>query len=61
MKQGTRNTEMEQILYWEDKETPENTGWWIVQLDEEGFQYDAVGPYDTEQEAREMAAKYPLE
>lgn len=52
---------MEHILYWEDENEPANTGWWIIQLDEEGFQYDAVGPYETEQEAREVAAKYPLE
>jgi hypothetical protein len=52
---------MEHVVYFVDEDEPANTGWWIIQIDEEGYQYDSVGPYESEEEAKEVAAKYPLE
>lgn len=53
MTEGVYRTEVRYL----DKESdtkplrPEDTGWWILDMDADGFCYDAVGPYDSEEEA----------
>ncbi|TIQ61997.1 MAG: hypothetical protein E5X41_30590 [Mesorhizobium sp.] len=44
----------EKIEYLDHKETPDNTGWWIVYYDPDGTSYDAVGPYESERETIEI-------
>jgi hypothetical protein len=51
---------MEKIVYIKDDETPDNTGWWIVLFDDDGYSYDSFGPYETEEEATRIAREYPL-
>ncbi|MER8615006.1 hypothetical protein [Mesorhizobium sp. M1216] len=44
----------EKIEYLDDPETPDNTGWWIVYYNPDGTSHDAVGPYESEQEATKI-------
>jgi hypothetical protein len=52
----TQESNMDRIEYWEDPETPDNTGWYINSYDDAKSMankspYDSVGPYDTKTEA----------
>jgi hypothetical protein len=45
------------VAYWYDKDTPDNTGWYICHYDTVDDMlakspYDNIGPYDTEAEAK---------
>lgn len=40
---------------------PSTHGWYIVSVDADGEVYDTVGAYDSEAEARAVAAQYNLE
>jgi hypothetical protein len=50
------------VEYWYDKETPDNTGWYICHFDDVNAMlakspYDTIGPYDTEGEAKRVLAE----
>jgi hypothetical protein len=50
------------VDYWYDKETPDNTGWYICHYDDIDAMlakspYDTIGPYDTEAEAKRVLAE----
>jgi hypothetical protein len=50
----------EHIRYWDGGGDPEQAGWYIT-LEFDGRTDAAIGPYDTEEEARAIMAKHPRE
>lgn len=55
-------TNMVKIEYWYDKDTPDNTGWYICSYGSVDDMLakspeDVVGPYETETEARRVLAE----
>lgn len=51
---------MEKIEFVKTEEL-ETTGWYIVYYDEDQpeYNYDAIGPFDSEEDARATQEKYP--
>jgi hypothetical protein len=53
---------MTRVEYWDDKETPDNTGWYICHYGtiadmEAKSPEDVIGPYETEAEAKRVLAE----